>query len=46
MSVADTGRCLNLSTGALSRLITADSDLLKEINQQRQSKGMRPLRKN
>ncbi|QDZ17630.1 class I peptide chain release factor [Chloropicon primus] len=45
LSLADTARCLNLSTGALSRLITADNDLLSEINQQRQSLGMRPLRK-
>ena len=45
LSLADTARCLNISTGALSRLITADNDLLSEINQQRQSEGMRPLRK-
>mmetsp|Transcript_7190 Transcript_7190/g.24696 ORF Transcript_7190/g.24696 Transcript_7190/m.24696 type:complete len:227 (+) Transcript_7190:45-725(+) len=45
LSVADTARQLGLSTGALSRLITADNDLLSEINRMRQSKGMRPLRK-
>ena len=44
-SVADTAKCLNLSTGALSRLITADNQLLSEVNQQRQAKGIRPLRK-
>ena len=45
LSVADTAKCLSLSTGALSRLITNDSQLLSEVNQQRQAKGIRPLRK-
>ena len=45
LSVADTAKRLKLSTGALSKVITADNDLLSEVNGQRQTKGMRPLRK-
>ena len=45
LSVADCARSLGLSTGALSRLITSDNQLLAEVNRLRQGQGMRPLRK-
>mmetsp|Transcript_5455 Transcript_5455/g.14227 ORF Transcript_5455/g.14227 Transcript_5455/m.14227 type:complete len:233 (+) Transcript_5455:10-708(+) len=46
LSVADTARILKLSTGALSRFITNDPQLLAEVNQLRQAKGLKPLRRN
>ncbi len=43
-SVADTARTLGLSTGALSRLIIADDDVLPVVNRLRAVRGIRPLR--
>ncbi|KAG9457115.1 hypothetical protein H6P81_001623 [Aristolochia fimbriata] len=43
-SVSDAAKLLGLSTGALSRLILSDDSLRREVNELRESKGMRPLK--
>jgi hypothetical protein len=44
-AVADAARLCGATTGALSKLITADEHLLRQVNEQRARRGLRPLRR-
>ena len=43
-SVSETAERVGLSTGALSRFLVGDPQLLRTVNGWREARGMRPLR--
>ncbi len=43
-SVSDAARCLDTSTGSLSRLLLGDERVARKVNQLRSGLGLRPLR--
>ena len=43
-AIGDAARSIGVSTGALSRFVTADARVVRKINEARTAAGMRPLR--
>ncbi len=44
LSVADTAAALQMTTGALSRILTGDDRVLQKVNELRSARSLRPLR--